>query len=53
MTQLEGCIRFWENKLKDRGLFEPSTIAQIEWTVRFLKRAKAVSGFLQDLPKEK
>lgn len=39
MTELEGCIKFWESKLfHDRFLMEPSTIFQVEATVRFLKR---------------
>lgn len=37
--RLEGCIQFWEAKLRcDRGLFEPSTVVQIESTVSFLKK---------------
>lgn len=49
MTQLEGCIRFWEYKLVDKGLFEPATLAQIEHTVRFLKLGLSMPDFPQDL----
>jgi len=38
MTQLEGCIQFWEGKLaQDRYLMEPGTQALIESTVHHLK----------------
>ena len=38
MHELEGCIRFWESKLKDKYLLEPATIALIEMTIKFLKK---------------
>ncbi len=38
MTELEGCIRFWEDKLKDKGLFDVTTIGLMESTVKFLKK---------------
>ena len=38
MTDLEGCIRFWESTLfHNRYLLEPATIALIEMTIKFLK----------------
>jgi len=38
MTDLKGCIRFWELKLfHDKYLMEPSTITLIEITIKFLK----------------
>ena len=38
MTQLEGCIRFWEGKLRDKYLMSISTAALIEQTVVFLRK---------------
>ena len=38
MTGLEGCIRFWEGKLRDKYLMSISTAALIEQTVVFLKK---------------
>jgi len=38
MTQLEGCIRFWEEKLGDKYLMSISTAALVEQTVVFLKK---------------
>lgn len=47
MTDLEGCIRFWENKLlHDYFILEPSVITQVELTIKFLKK-------LQKLEQEK
>ena len=40
MTGLEGCIRFWEGKLRDKYLMSISTAALIEQTVEFLKKLK-------------
>ena len=37
MNELEGCIRFWEAKLKDQGLFDPSTQGVMKSTVKYLK----------------
>ena len=38
MTNLEGCIQFWETKLShDRYLLDPCTQGFIESTVRYLK----------------
>ena len=37
MTDLEGCIRFWESKLKDEYLLDPSVIVLIKMTIKFLK----------------
>ena len=43
MTQLDGCIGFWESKLKsERWFVEPSTISIIEATIKFLKKLKEV-----------
>ena len=38
MTTLEGCIRFWEEKLRDKYLMAISTAALVEQTVVFLKK---------------
>ena len=38
MTALEGCIRFWEEKLGDKYLMAISTAALVEQTVVFLKK---------------
>ena len=41
MTELEGCIRFWESILKtQRWSMELSTIAIIEATIKLLKKLK-------------
>lgn len=37
MTSLEGCVKFWESKLTDKGLFEVSTITIIRLTIKYLK----------------
>lgn len=38
MTELEGCIRFWEATLKGkRFMLEPSTIVLVEATIKHLK----------------
>lgn len=36
MTELEGCIRFWEAKKKE-GLLDVTTAAIVEQTIHFLK----------------
>ncbi|MBA7656224.1 hypothetical protein ES703_64139 [subsurface metagenome] len=38
MTQLEGCISFWEATLKDKFLMSISTAVLVERTVVFLKK---------------
>jgi len=39
MTDLEGCIRFWESMLfHSRFVMNISTITQTELTIKFLKR---------------
>ncbi len=53
MSQLESCIRFWESKLNDKGLFEPSTMEQIESTIRFLRLGLEMPNFPDTLAKEK
>ena len=38
MTDLEGCIQFWESTLFHQGyVLEPSTKALLEMTIKFLK----------------
>ena len=37
LRQLHLTIRFWEAKLLDRGLLNPSTAALVEFTVEYLK----------------
>ena len=45
MTELEGCIRFWESMLKhSRFIMSISTITQIEATIKFLKELQKVKG---------
>jgi len=45
MTQLEGCIRFWESMLKNnRFVMSISTISQIEATIKFLKELQKMKG---------
>ena len=44
MTSLEGCIRFWESKLIDKGLYSPATMALIETTVKFLKELQKIQS---------
>lgn len=45
MTQLEGCIQFWESTLfHNRYLLEPSTISLIESTIKFLKELQKLQG---------
>lgn len=43
MTELEGCIRFWEFKRQDR-LLDVTTAAIIDSTIRFLKELKKLGG---------
>ena len=41
MTELEGCIRHWEQVLfYDRYLLSPAVQAIIELTIKYLKKAK-------------
>jgi len=45
MTNLEGCIRRWESTLfHQRYLLEPSTIATLEMTIKFLKELQKLKG---------
>jgi len=45
MTQLEGCIRFWGNMLKDTGcLMSITARGQIEATIKFLKELQKLKG---------
>ncbi|KKM08101.1 hypothetical protein LCGC14_1727270 [marine sediment metagenome] len=38
MEQIDGCINFWESKLKSEAfLLEPSVIVTIETTIKLLK----------------
>jgi len=55
MTDLEGCIRYWESKRADYHLLEPSIIVMIELTIRFLKRLREMEGKISegDRPKNK
>ena len=43
MTELEGCIRFWESKRKD-CLLDVTTAAIIDSTIRFLKALQKGRG---------
>jgi len=43
MTQLEGCIRFWESILEhNRFVMSVSTISQIEATIKFLRELQKI-----------
>jgi hypothetical protein len=43
MTQLEGCIRFWQSLLKNnRFVMSVSTISQLEATIEFLKELQKI-----------
>ena len=44
MTGLEGCIRFWEGKLRDKYLMSISTAALVEQTVVFLKKLQELEA---------
>jgi len=45
MTQIEGCIRFWQSILKNnRFVMSVSTISQIEATIEFLKELQKIKG---------
>ncbi len=44
MEQLEGCIKFWEGKLKDKYLLESSTEVLIESTVSYLKELQQIKS---------
>ncbi len=44
MDQLEGCIRFWESKLKDMYLLESSTRVLVEQTVSYLKELQQIKS---------
>ncbi len=51
MTQLNGCITFWEVKLAhDRYLMAPATQALIENTVRYLKELEKLQKMVQEAP---
>ena len=41
MTELEGCIRFWESKKKE-GLLDVTTAAIVDSTIRLLKELEKV-----------
>ena len=43
MTELEGCIRFWESKQKD-SLLDVTTAAIIDSTIHFLKELRKLKG---------
>ena len=54
MTQLEGCIQFWETKLTcDRYLMGPGTQALIESTVHHLKELQKLREEVKQRPKAK
>lgn len=54
MTQLKGCIQFWETKLtQDRYLMEPGAQAVIESTVHYLKELEKLREELKTRPKAK
>lgn len=54
MTQLEGCIQFWETKLgQDRYLMEPGTQALVESTVHHLKELQKLREEVKQRPKAK
>ncbi|KKL49741.1 hypothetical protein LCGC14_2312520 [marine sediment metagenome] len=40
MVQLNNTIRFWEDKLGNKGLFDVSTTTLIELTIKYLKVLK-------------
>ena len=43
MTQIEGCIRFWQSILKNnRFVMSVSTISQIEATIKFLRELQKI-----------
>lgn len=52
MTELEGCIQFWESKLKhDRYLMEPSVIVGIQNTVKYLEELQRLREEVKVRPK--
>ena len=44
MTQLEGCISFWEATLKDKFLMSISTAVLVEQTIVFLKKLQKLEA---------
>lgn len=54
MTQLEGCIQFWESTLsRDRYLMEPGTQALVESTIHHLKELQKLREEVKTRPKAK
>ncbi|MBA7480714.1 hypothetical protein ES705_16547 [subsurface metagenome] len=50
MTELEGLIRYWEDKLKSmRAYLSPAEIALIESTIRKLQELKKIQESLADV----
>jgi len=43
VTDLEGCIEFWEAMLKDQALLAVSTVAIIEATIRSLEKLQTMT----------
>ncbi len=45
MIQLEGCISFWEEKLRNTGyLLDPSSEVLIKETIKYLRELQKVKG---------
>lgn len=44
MEQLEGCIKFWESKLEDKYLLEPSTEVLIKETITYLRELQQIKS---------
>lgn len=54
MTQLNGCITFWEVKLSQESyLMAPATKALIKDTVRYLKELEKLQEEVKQRPKAK
>ncbi|MBA7498905.1 hypothetical protein ES704_01644 [subsurface metagenome] len=54
MTNLEGCIQFWETKLShEHYLLDPCTQGLIESTVRYLKELEKLREEVKQRPKAK
>ncbi|MBA7507429.1 hypothetical protein ES706_06148 [subsurface metagenome] len=50
MTELEGLIRYWEDKLKSmRAYLSPAETALIENTIRKLQELKKIQESLADV----
>ncbi|GAJ05137.1 unnamed protein product [marine sediment metagenome] len=50
MTELEGLIRYWEDKLKSMGAYlSPAEAALIESTIRKLQELKKIQESLADV----